>query len=118
MAHLTRHQSSISKSIRYGQRLSTLAERLQRSEASLDRPATEDNKDSDDEGMNNDPPSILRSVRVDEVVRMTALLHERWNHLNKAAGATNQFLASCLLKRQEALLKAVELFLGQLEWEK
>ncbi len=106
----------MSRSLRYGQRLASLAERIQRVAAVTDAAST-DEGDTDDEHQGSSMEH-LRSVQPAEVSRMTAVLHDRWTNLNRGASAATQFLASCLLRRQEALLKAVEMHLGQLEWEK
>uniref|UniRef100_A0A5K3FI56 Calponin-homology (CH) domain-containing protein n=1 Tax=Mesocestoides corti TaxID=53468 RepID=A0A5K3FI56_MESCO len=112
-AHLAKHQATVSRCLRYGHRLVNLVERVQRMSA------TSRSSTSVDE-FNNErsPMEHLRSVQSSEVLLMASVLHARWTNLSKATEMGNQFLANCLLKRQEALLRAVEIQLGKLEWEK
>ena len=99
--------------LRYGQRLANLAEKFQRT--SNLTPSTTANDESDIEGS---LVEHFQSIKPSEVMQMLNLLNDRWTNLNKAAEAGNRFLASCLLKRQEALLRGVEIQLRKLEWER
>ncbi|VDO08442.1 unnamed protein product [Rodentolepis nana] len=102
-AHLTKHEPNVRRCLRYGQQLANLAERVQRISGTVSPSSTIDH---------------LQSVNSSEVMKMLNFLHNRWTNLNRAAESGNRFLASCLISRQEALLRAVEIQLGKLEWEK
>nr|CUU99015.1 hypothetical transcript [Hymenolepis microstoma] len=112
-AHLTKHEPNVRRCLRYGQQLMNLAERVQRISGTT--PPSSTGKDSDNARL---PVDHLQSVNPSEVMKMINFLHNRWTNLNRAAESGNRFLASCLISRQEALLRAVEIQLGKLEWEK
>lgn len=112
-AHITKHEPNVRRCLRYGQQLANYAERIQRISGSA--PSSASGNDSDNERLLIDH---LQSVSPAEVMKMLNFLHIRWTNLNKAGETGNRFLARCLISRQEALLKAVEIQLGKLEWEK
>lgn len=104
MAHLRKRQLEVNRSLRYGQRVSTAAERGQQAAA-----------ESSDMGSGRDAST---TNEMSEVNRMTSLIHERWTKLMKSATFTTHALAERLHKRQETLLLAVEVNLKQIEFEK
>ncbi|KAM3178529.1 hypothetical protein ACTXT7_002357 [Hymenolepis weldensis] len=112
-AHLTKHEPYVRRCLRYGQQLANLAERIKRISGTA--PSSTTGNDTDKERLLADH---LQSVNSSEVMNMLNFLHNRWTNLNRAAEFGNRFLASCLINRQEALLRAVEIQLAKLEWEK
>ncbi|KAL5963556.1 Dystrophin isoform E [Taenia solium] len=112
-AHLAKHEPIFRRCLRYGQRLANLAERVQRISNTTPSSTTGDDSDSE-----RQPIEHLQAVQPGEVMKMLNLLQNRWTNLNRAAAAGNRFLAGCLLNRQEAVLSAVEIQLGKLEWER
>ncbi|VDL29562.1 unnamed protein product [Hymenolepis diminuta] len=112
-AHLTKHEPYVRRCLRYGQQLANLAERIKRISGTA--PSSTTGNDTDKERLLADH---LQSVNSSEVMNMLNFLHNRWTNLNRAAESGNRFLANCLINRQEALLRAVEIQLAKLEWEK
>ncbi|VDK34541.1 unnamed protein product [Taenia asiatica] len=112
-AHLAKQEPIFCRCLRYGQRLANLAERVQRISNTTPSSTTGDDSDSE-----RQPIEHLQAVQPSEVMKMLNLLQNRWTNLNRAAAAGNRFLAGCLLNRQEAVLSAVEIQLGKLEWER
>ncbi|VDN14105.1 unnamed protein product [Dibothriocephalus latus] len=100
--HMSRHQSSVIRCLRNGDRLCSQAQKAQ-------RPA------NNTEGLNEAQTS---SVDVAGLRKMLAFISKKWAEFNKNSAATTKKLAEVLLRRQEELLQAVQCHLEKLEIEK